>query len=155
MSNTAPSLPWLAQYPASVPAQLDYSAHHSVVEVLEEAFSAYADRTAFWCMGKGLTYSELDAASAQFASYLQGIGLSKGARVAIMLPNLPQYPVALYGIMRAGYVVVSINPQYTAHELELGAGSRIRHNGLRHPDALVVCVSARAEPGVGAADPTG
>jgi long-chain acyl-CoA synthetase len=69
-------------------------------------------------MGKGLSYSELDAASLQFASYLQGIGLSKGARVAIMLPNLPQYPVALYGIMRAGYVVVSINPQYTAHELE-------------------------------------
>ena len=102
MSNTAPSLPWLAQYPPGVPAHLDYSAHHSVVEVLEDAFSRYAERTAFWCMGKGLAYSELDAASMQFASYLQSIGLSKGARVAMMLPNLPQYPVALYGLMRAG-----------------------------------------------------
>ena len=118
MSNTIPSHPWLAQYPASVPAQLDYSQHQSLVEVLEDAFTRYAERTAFWCMGKGLSYRELDTASLQFAGYLQSIGLSKGARVAMMLPNLPQYPVALYGIMRAGYVVVSINPQYTAHELE-------------------------------------
>lgn len=131
MPTNSPSLPWLTQYPADVPATLDYSAYESLNAVLEEAFTRYADRTAFWCMGKGLTYRELDTASLQFAAYLQSLGLSKGARVAIMLPNLPQYPVVLYGIMRAGYVVVSINPQYTAHELEF----QLRDSGA---EAIVI-----------------
>lgn len=131
MTNTAPSYPWLNHYPVGVPAQLDYSAYQSLIEVLEDAFARYAQRTAFWCMGKGLSYRELDQASLQFAAHLQSLGLSAGARVAVMLPNLPQYPIALYGIMRAGYVAVSVNPQYTAHELEF----QLRDSGA---EALIV-----------------
>lgn len=131
MANTVSSFPWFEHYPAGVPPKLDYSAYRTLIEVLEDAFARYAQRTAFWCMGKGLSYRELDEGSLQFASYLQSLGLTKGARIAVMLPNLPQYPIALYGIMRAGYVVVSVNPQYTPHELEF----QLRDSGA---EALVV-----------------
>src|SRR5437868_2054623 len=110
--------PWLAQYPAGVPAEIDVDEFPSVVSVLEHAISLYRDRPAFANLGKVLTYAQVDEASARFASYLVGkLGLKKGARVAIMMPNCLQYPVATFGILRAGLTVVNTNPMYTAREL--------------------------------------
>ncbi|MFL6591631.1 MAG: long-chain fatty acid--CoA ligase [Luteimonas sp.] len=110
--------PWLAQYPAGVLAEIDVDEFPSVVSVLEHAISLYRDRPAFANLGKVLTYAQVDEASARFASYLVGkLGLKKGARVAIMMPNCLQYPVATFGILRAGLTVVNVNPLYTPREL--------------------------------------
>lgn len=109
--------PWLSSYPSGVPQTLNYSAYESLLDLLDESFSNYANQPAYWCMGKHFSYHEVDLASKKLAAYLQNLGLEKGARVAIMLPNIPQYPIALYGVMRAGYIVVSINPLYTPREL--------------------------------------
>jgi long-chain acyl-CoA synthetase len=110
--------PWLGAYPPGVPAEIDPSQYGSLVQLMEESFRNYADRPAYSFMGKDVTYAQTDAQSRAFAAYLQGLGLAKGDRVAIMMPNVPQYPVAVAGILRAGLVVVNVNPLYTPRELE-------------------------------------
>ncbi len=109
---------WLKSYPAGVPAEIDVTQYKSLVHLLEEAFKKFADRNAYVCMDKFMTYRELDAMSSKVAAWLQSRGLKPGARVAIMMPNVLQYPVALAAILRAGYVVVNVNPLYTPRELE-------------------------------------
>ena len=119
---------WLEQYTQGVPHELDLDPDESVVDILERSCSRYPDRAAFMNLGHSLTYRELDEMTARFAAWLQTeTGLSRGDRVAIMMPNLLQYPVALFGILRAGMVVVSVNPLYTPRELEyqlIDSGSR-------------------------------
>ena len=111
--------PWLAQYPQGVPAQIDVEEFPSVVSVLENAIEKYRDRPAFSNFGKVLTYGDIDRLSAQFAAYLLGeLKLKKGDRVAIMMPNCLQYPIATFGVLRAGLTVVNTNPMYTPRELK-------------------------------------
>ena len=110
--------PWLSSYPEGVPAEIDLTAYSSLVDLMQESFRKYGERTAFSFLGKGLTYNELDRLSQVFAAYLQSLGLQFGDRVAIMLPNTLQYPIAVAAVLRAGFVVVNINPLYTARELE-------------------------------------
>ena len=109
---------WLKSYPSGVPADIDPGQYPSLVALMEEAFSKYADRVAYSFMGKEITYGQTDSLSKAFAAYLQGLGLARGDRVAIMMPNVPQYPVAVAAILRAGFVVVNVNPLYTPRELE-------------------------------------
>ena len=109
---------WLKQYPAGVPAEIDVAQYSSLVALLDESFSRFADRTAYKFMGRSITYRQVDEASRCFAAWLQGQGLARGDRVAVMMPNVPQYPVAVAGILRAGLVVVNVNPLYTPRELE-------------------------------------
>jgi long-chain acyl-CoA synthetase len=109
---------WLKNYPPGVPADVDVTQYRSLPELLEDSFRRYAERDAFIFMEHALTYAELDRQSAAFGAWLQGTGLPRGSRVAIMLPNVLQYPVALAGALRAGYVVVNVNPLYTPRELE-------------------------------------
>lgn len=109
---------WLKSYPEGVPADIDPGIYPSLVALMEEGFKKYASRVAYSFMGKDITYAQTDALSSQFAAYLQSLGLVRGDRVAIMMPNVPQYPVAVAGILRAGYVVVNVNPLYTPRELE-------------------------------------
>jgi len=109
---------WLKHYPKGVPPEIDVDQYASIREVFEEAVAKYATRPAFSCMGKSLTFSELDTLSAAFGAWLQGAGCKPGARVALMLPNILQYPVCLFGALRAGCTVVNVNPLYTARELE-------------------------------------
>jgi len=109
---------WLKQYPAGVPADIDVNQYPSLVELLEESFKKFADRKSFICMDKSITYRDLDEMSAAMGAYLQSKGLQKGARVAIMMPNVLQNPVASAAILRAGYTVVNVNPLYTPRELE-------------------------------------
>jgi long-chain acyl-CoA synthetase len=110
--------PWLKAYPAGVPADIDASQYPSLVALLEESFGKYGDRVAYSFMGKNITFGQTDRLSVAFGAYLQGLGLAKGERIAIMMPNVPQYPVAVAAILRAGYVVVNVNPLYTPRELE-------------------------------------
>ena len=109
---------WLKAYPPGVPAEIDPDQYGSLVQLLEESFRKYAENNAFVCMDKFLTYGELDALSKRLAAWLQSRGMAKGARVAVMMPNVLQYPVALAAILRAGYTVVNVNPLYTPRELE-------------------------------------
>jgi long-chain acyl-CoA synthetase len=109
---------WLKNYPQGVPAEIDPSLYRSVVEMFEESFAKYGDSDAFLSMGKKLTYGQLDEMSAAFGAWLQSKGLVHGDRVAVMMPNLLQYPIAVAGILRAGFVVVNVNPLYTPRELE-------------------------------------
>ena len=109
---------WLSSYPAGVPEDIDASQYPSLVALMEESFRKYADRTAYSFMGKDVPYSQTDRDSMALAVYLQGLGLAKGDRVAIMMPNVPQYPATVAAVMRAGYVVVNVNPLYTPRELE-------------------------------------
>ncbi len=109
---------WLKSYPQGVPADIDPGIYPSLVALMEESFSKYASRVAYSFMGRDITYAQTDSLSQAFAAYLQGLGLVKGDRVAIMMPNVPQYPVAVAGILRAGFVVVNVNPLYTPRELE-------------------------------------
>lgn len=110
--------PWLKAYPAGVPADIDASQYPSLVALLEESFGKYRERVAYSFMGKDITFGQTDRLSVAFGAYLQGLGLAKGERIAIMMPNVPQYPVAVAAILRAGYVVVNVNPLYTPRELE-------------------------------------
>src|SRR6476661_10148208 len=110
--------PWLGAYPPGVPADIDPSQYRSLVQLMEESFTRYAARPAYSFMGKDVTYAQTDALSRAFAGYLQSLGLAKGDRVAVMMPNVPQYPVAVAAILRAGLVVVNVNPLYTPRELE-------------------------------------
>ncbi len=109
---------WLKSYPPGVPAEIDYGEFKSVGDLFEKSARQYAGQPAFHCMGKTITFAELDRMSAAFGAWLQARGLPKGARVALMMPNVLQYPVCLYGTLRAGYTVVNVNPLYTARELE-------------------------------------
>jgi len=110
---------WLQSYPAGMPAEIDADRYESIPEMLERTVAQFADKAAFHNLGRSLRYAELDRLSRDFAAFLQTLpGLRKGDRVAIMSPNLLQYPVALFGILRAGMTVVNINPLYTARELE-------------------------------------
>lgn len=109
---------WLKRYPEGIPAEIDPDEYQSVADVFEKSCRTYKDRPAFTNMGKTITFAELDAKSRDFAAYLQSIGLKCGDKVAIMMPNVLQYPIALSGVLRAGMVVVNVNPLYTARELE-------------------------------------
>jgi len=115
MSN---SKPWLKNYPLDVPQEIGAPSHSSLADFFEECFERYANRQAVESMGKFFTYRQLDSLSQEFASYLHTLGLEKGARVALMYPNVIEYVIAMIGTLRAGYTVVNINPLYTARELE-------------------------------------
>ncbi len=110
--------PWLAHYPPGVPPGARIDAYRSLPELLEHAFRRYADRDALCCMESRLTYRDLEQMSEALGAWLQSRGLERGSRVALMMPNVPQYLVALAAVLRAGYVVVNVNPLYTARELE-------------------------------------
>lgn len=116
--STQNNKPWLKHYPEGVPENIDISAHASLVALFEDSFRRFAQRNAYLYMGKALTFAQLDLQSRSFANYLQTLGLEPGARVAIMLPNVLQFPIAMIGALRAGCVVVNTNPLYTARELE-------------------------------------
>ncbi len=109
---------WLKSYPEGVPAEIDNTQYRSVTHLLEESFRKYADRNAFVCMDKFMTYGQLDQLSSKMGAWLQSKGLPAGARVAIMMPNVLQYPVAMAAVLRAGYTVVNVNPLYTPRELQ-------------------------------------
>jgi long-chain acyl-CoA synthetase len=109
--------PWLKSYPPGVPAQIDLGTFSSIVDVLEQSCTKYKDRMAYHNMGTEISYSELDFLSRNFATALQNMGMEQGDRIALMMPNILQYPVALFGALRAGLVVVNTNPMYTAREL--------------------------------------
>jgi len=111
--------PWLASYPTGVPAEIDLNEYPAITDVFDAAVRNYGPKTAFINMGKGITYAELDRLSRDFAGYLLGeLKLKKGDRVAIMMPNCLQYPIAIFGVLRAGLTVVNTNPMYTARELK-------------------------------------
>lgn len=116
--NVSAEKRWLASYPPGVPSEIPASANTSLVELLEKSCAKFADRKAFSSMGKSLTYRELDIETRAVAAWLQSRGLEKGDRVAVMMPNILQNPVAVYGILRAGMIVVNVNPLYTPRELE-------------------------------------
>ena len=109
---------WLKSYPPGVPAEINPDQYTSLVHMLDESFQKYAQNNAYVCMDKFLTYAELDACSKKLAGWLQSRGMAKGARVAVMMPNVLQYPIAIAAILRAGYTVVNVNPLYTPRELE-------------------------------------
>lgn len=109
---------WLTHYPEGVPTDIDDRQYDSVVHLLEESFRQYADRPAFTSFGRILRYAQLDQASRDLGAWFQSLGLAQGARVALMLPNLLPYPIGLAAVLRAGYVVVNVNPLYTPRELQ-------------------------------------
>ena len=109
---------WLKQYPAGVPAEIRTDAYPSLVALIDDSFRKYRDKPAYRFMGRAFSFGEIDDASRAMAAWLQGQGLVRGDRVAIMMPNVPQYPVAVAAILRAGLVVVNVNPLYTPRELE-------------------------------------
>src|SRR5262249_5062281 len=110
---------WLAAYGKKIPCEINPDVHGSVLELLEAAMRRYAGRPAFRCFGETLTYADTDRLSRDFAAYLQGkLGVKKGDRIAVMLPNIPAFPLAMLGILRAGAVQVNVNPLYTPRELE-------------------------------------
>jgi len=139
--------PWLSAYPQGVPAEIDATQYTSLVALMEEAFTQYRDRVAYSFMGKELSFAQTDAQSRALAAYLQGLGLVKGDRVALMMPNIPQYPVAVAAVLRAGFVVVNVNPLYTARELE----HQLRDSGAKaiviienFATTLQACIAATA-----------
>jgi long-chain acyl-CoA synthetase len=110
---------WLKSYPEGVPADINADHYTSLLEVFDKSIKEFADKTAYINMGKSITYAELDKLSLKFSAYLQQqCGLKKGDAIAVMMPNLLQYPVCILGILRAGCVVVNVNPLYTPRELE-------------------------------------
>ncbi|QHJ10935.1 Long-chain-fatty-acid--CoA ligase [Paraglaciecola mesophila] len=109
---------WLKSYDARVPHEINPDSYASINDIFEQAVSTYADSVSYINLGQSITFKELEQKSKQFAAYLQHSGLKKGDAVAIMMPNLLQYPIALFGVLRAGMVVVNVNPQYTARELK-------------------------------------
>ena len=135
---------WLKQYPAGVPADIDVTQYSSLVELLEESFAKFGDRKAFICMDKSISYRDLDEMSLALAAYLQSKGLQKGARVALMMPNVLQYPVSTAAVLRAGYAVVNVNPLYTPRELE----HQLKDSGAEAVKAFVV----KKDPNVTAED---
>ena len=109
---------WLKSYPKGVPAEIDVNAYRSIPHLFDANIGKYRDRPAYICMGKTITFGDVDRLSTRFGAWLQSRGLAKAARVAVMMPNVLQYPVAVFGILRAGYTVVNVNPLYTPRELE-------------------------------------
>ena len=109
---------WLKQYSAGVPAEVDANAYPSLVELMDAAFKKHADKPACKMMGKSLSFAQMDEQSRALAAYFQSLGLEKGDRIAVMMPNVFQYPVAVAAVLRAGYVLVNVNPLYTPRELE-------------------------------------
>jgi len=109
---------WLKNYPAGVPAEIDANKYQSIRDLFDESVASYGARPAYHCMGAEITFADLDRMSLAFGAWLQSQGLQKGERVALMMPNVLQYPVALFGVLRAGLVVVNVNPLYTPRELE-------------------------------------
>src|SRR5262252_4512020 len=134
--NNMSSKHWLASYGQKIPCEIDPNAHGSVLDLLEGAMRSYAGKPAFRCFGQTLTYADADRLSRDFAAYLQGkLGIRKGERVAVMLPNIPAFPTAMIGIVRAGAVQVNVNPLYTPRELEhqlndAGVGTILIFNGV-------------------------
>jgi len=110
--------PWLKSYPRGVPADIDLSGYHSILDIFADSCNRYRERVAFLNMGTAISYGELDHATRSFAAWLQSQGLQSGDRIALMMPNVLQYPVAMFGALRAGLVVVNTNPMYTARELK-------------------------------------
>ncbi len=110
--------PWLQHYPKGVPAHIDDAAYPRLIDMLDECLKKYSELPAFIFMGKHLTFGELDRLSAQFGAYLQSRGLEPGDRIALMMPNMLQYPIALFGALRAGLIVVNTNPLYTPREMK-------------------------------------
>ncbi len=109
--------PWLKNYPTGIPANIDPDAYACLTDMFDETFTKYSDLPAFTCMGKTITFSELDTMSKQFGAYLHSRGLEKGDKIALMMPNMLQYPIALFGALRAGIIVVNTNPLYTPREM--------------------------------------
>ena len=109
---------WLKSYPKGVPAEIDVDAYRSIPHLIDENIGKYRARPAYICMGKTITFDEVDRLSTAFGAWLQSKGIARGARVAVMMPNVLQYPVAVFGILRAGMTVVNVNPLYTPRELE-------------------------------------
>jgi long-chain acyl-CoA synthetase len=128
---TSRAKPWLASYPSGVPAEIDTRVYSSLVQLLDEAFRKHAQRDAALCMGQRMTFAEMDRLSVQLGAWLQAQGLKQGDRVALMMPNLLQYGVAISAILRAGFVVVNVNPLYTPREL----AHQLKDSGAR---AIVV-----------------
>ncbi len=134
---------WLRHYPPGVPADIDPSRYASLTAMFEESFRIHSGKDAFICMGKTLTYADLDRSSLAFAAWLQSKGLERGARVAIMMPNVLQNPVAMAGVLRAGMTVVNVNPLYTPRELEFqlkdsGAQAIVVLENFAHTVAQVI-----------------
>ena len=118
-TQTMNEFPWLKHYPESVDKQVDYTAYNSIPELFDECVAKYSDAIAYECMGKTISFRELEKQSANFANYLtEVLGLNKGTRIAIQMPNILQYPVAMFGALRAGMVVVNTNPLYTPAEMK-------------------------------------
>ena len=139
--------PWLASYPQGVPADIDAGIYPSLVALMEESFHKYRRRVAYSFMGRDMSYGQTDSLSQAFAAYLQGLGMVRGDRVALMMPNVPQYPIAVSAILRAGYVVVNVNPMYTPRELEhqlkdSGAKAIVILENFAH--TLEKCIAATA-----------
>ena len=111
--------PWLKNYPPGIPANIDHTKYETLVDFLHECFVKYGPNNAFECMGKKLTYTETDQLSTRFAAYLHSRGLNHGDRIAIMMPNLLQYPIAVFGALKAGLIIVNTNPLYTPREMLL------------------------------------
>src|SRR6266542_2542626 len=109
---------WLKNYPVGVPAEVDISLYPSVAALFEESFAKHKNAVAYVCMDRKLTFGQLEELSRALGAFLQSKGIKKGDRIAIMMPNVLQYPVAVAGVLRAGYSVVNVNPLYTPRELE-------------------------------------
>lgn len=124
--------PWLSNYPSGVPANIDPDQYASLIEMFEETFKKYASKPAFTCMGKTMTFRQIDEASQAFGAYLHSRGLEPGDRIALMMPNMLQYPVALFGSLRAGLIVVNTNPLYTPREMK----HQFVDSGVK---AIVIC----------------
>src|SRR5713101_2601598 len=122
---------WLKSYPPGVPADADYSAYRSIGELFVNTVAKYRDRPAYTNMGRTVSFGDLERLTGYFGAWLQAKGLARGARVAVMMPNCLQYPVCVFGILRAGFVVVNVNPLYTARELE----HQLKDSGC---DAIVI-----------------
>ena len=118
MAFTLNTFPWLKFYPAGMAYEINPDIYPSLLEMIDQGFTKYASQKAYACMGKEITYATLDQQSRNFAAYLQSIGLEKGDRIAIQMPNVLQYPIAMFGALRAGLTVVNTNPLYTPREME-------------------------------------
>src|SRR5690554_4804617 len=112
------AFPWIKMYPAGIPAEVKLYEHESLVALFEDCFARFRDRIAFENMGTTMTYGELDEVSRHFAAFLQSLGMKKGERIAIQMPNCLQFPIAFFGALRAGLIVVNTNPLYTSREME-------------------------------------
>lgn len=132
--------PWLQSYPPGLAPEIDPDQYASVVKVIDEGLAKHAGRAFAVCMGRSMGFAELDRKSRDFAAWIQARGIHPGARVAIMLPNVLQFPVAMIGVLRAGCVVVAVNPLYTPREL----GHQLRDSGA---EAIVVLESCTTSSG--------